>query len=132
MTDKLDAIPGVELEQTTPTVAESVYASSEYWPTKKLKLWGPNPRSIKGDRFEELKTRIKRQGQTKPLLITKDGTVIGGNMRLRAFKDLGWQEVWVSVTNATDDRDMQAEGQKDQRKAALKQAGEKVKDAFKP
>ena len=33
---------------------------------------------------------------------------------------------------ATDDRDMQAEGQKDQSKADLKQAGEKVKDAFKP
>ena len=32
---------------------------------------------------------------------------------------------------ATDDRDLQAEGQMDQSKASLKQAGEKVKDAFK-
>jgi uncharacterized protein YjbJ (UPF0337 family) len=30
----------------------------------------------------------------------------------------------------TDDRDMEREGQKDQSKADLKQAGEKVKDAF--
>ena len=33
--------------------------------------------------------------------------------------------------DATDDRDMQAEGQADKSKADLKQAGEKVKDAFK-
>ena len=33
--------------------------------------------------------------------------------------------------SATDDKDMQAEGQTDQSKANLKQAGEKVKDAFK-
>ncbi|MBA3991647.1 MAG: CsbD family protein [Propionibacteriales bacterium] len=33
--------------------------------------------------------------------------------------------------DATGDRDMQAEGKNDQSKASLKQAGEKVKDAFK-
>ena len=32
---------------------------------------------------------------------------------------------------ATHDRDLQAEGQKDQTKSNIKQAGEKVKDAFK-
>jgi uncharacterized protein YjbJ (UPF0337 family) len=36
-----------------------------------------------------------------------------------------------SVGDATDDRDLQAEGQADQTKSNLKQAGEKVKDAFK-
>jgi uncharacterized protein YjbJ (UPF0337 family) len=35
------------------------------------------------------------------------------------------------VGDATDDKEMQAEGQNDQTKANLKQAGEKVKDAFK-
>lgn len=33
--------------------------------------------------------------------------------------------------DATDNQDLQAEGKKDQSKADLKQAGEKVKDAFK-
>jgi uncharacterized protein YjbJ (UPF0337 family) len=33
--------------------------------------------------------------------------------------------------DATGDQDLQAEGQADQGKANLKQAGEKVKDAFK-
>ena len=32
---------------------------------------------------------------------------------------------------ATDDEDLQSEGKSDQTKADLKQAGEKVKDAFK-
>jgi uncharacterized protein YjbJ (UPF0337 family) len=36
-----------------------------------------------------------------------------------------------AVGGATDDRDLQAEGQKDQAKGNLKQAGEKVKDVFK-
>jgi uncharacterized protein YjbJ (UPF0337 family) len=35
------------------------------------------------------------------------------------------------VGDATDDRDLQAEGKADQSKANLKQAGEKIKDAFK-
>jgi uncharacterized protein YjbJ (UPF0337 family) len=33
--------------------------------------------------------------------------------------------------DATDDRDLQAEGQAEKTKADLKQAGEKAKDAFK-
>ncbi len=40
-------------------------------------------------------------------------------------------EVKEHVGGATGDRDMQAEGLADQDKADLKQAGEKVKDAFK-
>ena len=36
-----------------------------------------------------------------------------------------------ALGNATDDRDLQAAGQKDQAKGNLKQAGEKIKDAFK-
>jgi uncharacterized protein YjbJ (UPF0337 family) len=35
------------------------------------------------------------------------------------------------VGGATGDRDLQAEGQAQQSKSSLKQAGEKVKDAFK-
>ena len=81
-------------------------AKSETWNIEKLKLWDKNPRSIKGERFEELKTRLNRQGQIKPLLVTKDGTVIGGNMRLRAMQSLGWTDIWVSVTDATTDKEI--------------------------
>ena len=36
-----------------------------------------------------------------------------------------------TVGQATDDRDLETEGQADQTKGNLKQAGEKVKDVFK-
>ena len=39
-------------------------------------------------------------------------------------------KVKEGVGDATDDRDLQAEGQADQAKGNLKQAGEKIKDAF--
>lgn len=71
-----------------------------------LKLWDRNPRSINKDRFQELKNRLKRQGQIKPLLITEDNVVIGGNMRLRAMEELGISEVWVSVTGAKTDKEI--------------------------
>jgi uncharacterized protein YjbJ (UPF0337 family) len=40
-------------------------------------------------------------------------------------------KVKEGVGDATDDRDLQAEGQADQAKGNVKQAGEKIKDAFK-
>jgi len=40
-------------------------------------------------------------------------------------------EVKEGVGRATDDRDLEAEGHTDQAKGNLKQAAEKVKDAFK-
>ena len=62
-----------------------------------LRNWDKNPRSIKKDKFEELKKRIQEYGQFKPLVVTEDGEVLGGNMRLRAYKELGINDIWVSV-----------------------------------
>ena len=88
-------------------MAEAKIADSTTVPISSLQLWDKNPRSIKTERFNELKERLKRQGQIKPLLVAKDGkTVIGGNMRLRAMKDLGIEEVWVSQTEATTDKEI--------------------------
>jgi len=81
-------------------------ARSDYWDISKLKLWDKNPRSIKDKRFNELKERLKRQGQIKPLLVTRTGIVIGGNMRLRAMQQLGYKNVWVSITNAETDKEI--------------------------
>ncbi|PRX22997.1 CsbD family protein [Actinoplanes italicus] len=36
-----------------------------------------------------------------------------------------------SIGEATDDKDLQAEGKADERTSNVKQAGEKIKDAFK-
>jgi len=94
------------LEKPITTGQSNAYAKSEYWDINKLKLWDKNPRSIKDNRFAELKTRLQRLGQTKPLRITRDGTVIGGNMRLRAMRELGIVEVWVSISEAITDKEI--------------------------
>lgn len=65
-----------------------------------LKLWEDNPRSITAGDFGRLKRQIQKLGQYKPLIITEDGTVLGGNMRLRAYQELGMKDVWVSVVEA--------------------------------
>ncbi|MCM8788061.1 MAG: ParB N-terminal domain-containing protein [Candidatus Omnitrophica bacterium] len=72
----------------------------EKWPIEKLKNWENNPRTITKKDFNRLKNQIKELGEYKPLIITKDGTVIGGNMRLKAYQELGFKEVWVSVVDA--------------------------------
>lgn len=72
-------------------------ADKLFWNISKLRNWDKNPRAIKSDKFQELKNRIKKYGQFKPVITTIDGEVIGGNMRLRAMKDLGMQDIWVSV-----------------------------------
>jgi len=62
-----------------------------------IKLDPSNPRSITKEKFEELKQSIKdfpEMEVVKPLVIADD-FVIGGNMRLLAYKDLGYREVHV-------------------------------------
>lgn len=65
-----------------------------------LHEWEKNPRSIKKTDFERLKSQIKELGLYKPFIITQDGTVLGGNMRLKACRELGIEDVYVSVVNA--------------------------------
>ena len=57
-------------------------------PIKDLHNWDRNPRGVKKDDFERLKRLITKLGIFKPFIITEDGTVLGGNMRLLATKEL--------------------------------------------
>lgn len=74
-----------------------------YRKINELRNWSDNPRSIKPERFQELKNRITRFGQFKPVIITPDGEVLGGNMRLKAMKELGIEDIWVSVVEPKSD-----------------------------
>jgi len=73
-----------------------------------LKLWGKNPRSISTKGFTRLKKQIETLGQYKPLLINQDNIVLGGNMRLRAYRELGKTDVWVSQVETKTEEDMMA------------------------
>lgn len=78
--------------------------------------WKNNPRDIKEADKERLKSDLLTTGQFQPLLIAPGdvkGTfiVIGGNMRLRAIRELvaeGHKEfamVWVTEVPATNERE---------------------------
>ena len=60
-----------------------------------------NPRIIKDEKFEKLKKSIKefpKMMALRPMIINKDNIVLGGNMRLKALKELGYTELpdeWV-------------------------------------
>ena len=66
--------------------------------------WEQNPRSIKTADFERLKNQIAKLGVYKPLMAYFDDSkgvyvVLGGNMRLRAYKELKIENVDVLVVN---------------------------------
>ena len=71
-------------------------------PIDQVKTWEENPRNIKTEDFERLKKQIKELGVYKPMIACpKNGgyTVLGGNMRLRALKELGIKEVDISIVH---------------------------------
>jgi len=71
--------------------------AKDYWNISKLREWNKNPRSITKEGFERLKKQIQKLGQYKPLIITPDGEVLGGNMRLKAYRKLGIDKIWVNI-----------------------------------
>ena len=91
----------------------------EYRKISSLKGWDKNPRSIKDKDFQRLKKMIEKLGEFKPLIILEDGTVLGGNMRLRVYKELGWDEAWVSVVEADTEKEKLAYALADNERAGF-------------
>jgi hypothetical protein len=57
-----------------------------------------NPRTISQEKLEELKSSLRkypRLFELRPLVVDKNGVVLGGNMRLRAAQELGLDTVPV-------------------------------------
>lgn len=65
-----------------------------------------NPRIIKDEKFEKLKKSVQefpKMMALRPMVLDENNIVLGGNMRLKALKELGYKEVpdeWVK--KATD------------------------------
>ena len=72
------------------------------YPVDKLKHLDGNPR--KGN-VEAVAKSYDMFGQRKPIVATKDGTVISGNHQLEAVKQLGWDKIAVLFT---DDDELKA------------------------
>lgn len=63
-----------------------------------------NPRTISKKNFEKLKNSIKdfpKMLELRPIVIKTDGTILGGNMRFLAIKDLGLElkDEWFKVAD---------------------------------
>jgi hypothetical protein len=60
-----------------------------------------NPRVIKDDKFKKLVKSIEefpKMMKLRPMIVNGDMVVLGGNMRLKALKELGYKEIpdeWV-------------------------------------
>ncbi len=68
----------------------------------KVENWEKNPRGCKKEGFERLKKQITKLGVYKPLLVyfdihKKKYVSLGGNMRLRALRDLKYTDVDISL-----------------------------------
>ena len=73
-----------------------------------------NPRVIKDDKFKKLVKSIKefpKMMELRPMIVNSDNIVLGGNMRLKALKELGYKEVpkeWIkSADDLTEDEQRQ-------------------------
>src|SRR5690606_27873894 len=69
-----------------------------------------NPWVIKDDKYKKLVKSIKdfpKMMELRPMVINSDNIVLGGNMRLKALKELGYKEVpkeWIkSADDLTED-----------------------------
>lgn len=76
-----------------------------------LKLNPKNPRLIKDDKFRKLIRSIQefpKMMSLRPIVIDDDNMVLGGNMRLRAIRELGMKEVpddWVKKASELSDEE---------------------------
>lgn len=73
-----------------------------------------NPRVIKDDKFNKLVQSIKdfpKMLELRPMVINDDNILLGGNMRLKALKELGYTDIpdgWVKkASELTEDEQRQ-------------------------
>lgn len=61
-----------------------------------LQLWDKNPKDVEAADYERLKRQYEL-GEHSALLITADGTVLGGNTRLRLYRELKQEDAKVNI-----------------------------------
>ena len=84
-----------------PTIAVKVVKITE------IKANPNNPRILKDDKFKKLVTSIEKfpeMADVRPIVVNMDMVVIGGNMRLRAMKEVGWKEAPVQIVDWTEEQ----------------------------
>lgn len=78
--------------------------------TANLRTNPNNPRAIRKDQLNKLVKSLQEfpeMLEARPIVIDKDGTVLGGNMRLKAAQLAGLEEVPVFVREWDEEKDAQ-------------------------
>ncbi len=81
-----------------------------YAKTANLRTNPNNPRAIRKDQLNKLVKSLQEfpeMLEARPIVIDKEGTVLGGNMRLKAAQLAGLEEVPVYVREWDEDKDGQ-------------------------
>ena len=69
-----------------------------------------NPRIIKDFKFKKLVKSIKEFPEMlklRPIVVNKDGGIIGGNMRYKACKEVGLKEVYIIKAENLSDKQIE-------------------------
>ena len=78
-----------------------------YTKIENLNLDPQNPRDISDEKLQDLQDFLSKYPSLKPLLVDirpeKEGQLIGGNQRLKAYKKLGVTEVWIEPRDPMTD-----------------------------
>lgn len=69
-----------------------------------LKYDASNARKHNGTNIAAIEKSLQEFGQQRPLVISKDNTVIAGNGTLEAARNLGWEKIEVTVFPFDDQR----------------------------
>jgi hypothetical protein len=73
----------------------------------KIKLNPNNPRIIKDDKFKKLVQSIKdfpEMLDIRPIVVNKDGIILGGNMRFKACLEAGIKEPPFKIVDLTEEQ----------------------------
>jgi hypothetical protein len=107
-------VPATGTEKTFAAgAAMPIVSGVEETPLTALSPWPGNPRTIAAERLEQLKQALAADREmlhARPLLALPDGTVIAGNQRLRAARELGWATIPVVTVELDPERAAVARG----------------------
>jgi len=92
------------------TAAKQIIPAPEMTPLEALSSNPDNPRVIKNDQYKKLVKSLQNFPEmltTRPLVADMNGTVLGGNMRLRALQEIGVAEIPVIFVDWDEEQQRQ-------------------------
>ena len=66
-----------------------------------------NPRYIKEEKFKKLVQSLKdfpEMANARPIVVNKEMVALGGNMRLKAMQEAGFDKVWVEIVDWSEEK----------------------------